>query len=491
MRISRFIRDMACLILGVLAAAMGIFMVCQHFMTNGFEESFKKEMATMHKVVEDILHHTKTRLYQEAILLSDSRELEAAFQKKDHSTMAKFAKNAMDNCKASFATIVDAQGTVLARGHSDKYGDNIANSTVMKSALNGNGKADLVLFKNNGLSVGAAAPITINGELVGAIMFGEAFKENVFVDEVKRVTGLEMSIFDKDRRIATTIIRDGKRAIHTLLNNPIIAETVLQSGGTYSANADILGRAYKTEYWPLQDSTGTILGMWFIGTEVEGIQKTITRIALSCLFATLAIAAALSTLGIMFFRSLINPLRKKAYIDKLTGITNRAGFDKKISRLFETGTAERPGGLFLIDLDNFKALNDTLGHPVGDECLKRVGAVLKDVFRETDIVARLGGDEFVIYAPTLDEADVIMRKLDFLLKRIAKSFTSEDGKSVTVTASIGVATSHDGKAYYQDMYAIADTALYQSKEGGRNRFTILCCIDQKENQKENTKTSSK
>ena len=189
--------------------------------------------------------------------------------------------------------------------------------------------------------------------------------------------------------------------------------------------------------------------------------------------ATLVIAAALSVLGVMFFRSIMNPLRKKAYLDKLTGITNRAGFEREIERIFETGG--RPSGLFLIDLDNFKTLNDTLGHPVGDECLKRTGRVLKEIFRETDIVARLGGDEFVVFAPTLDSAEVIEEKLGRLLQRLSKEFSMGTGKAVTVTASIGVATSHDGNADYKDMYKLADSALYQSKEAGRNRYTIMCC----------------
>ncbi|MBO4313735.1 MAG: diguanylate cyclase [Desulfovibrio sp.] len=475
MRITRFMRDMGWLVVTVIAAAMGIFMASHHFMSEGFEQSFRKEIATMRSVVDDILANTKTRLYQEAILLSDTRELENAFFSLDPVKLTRFATNAMENCRANFATIVDAKGNVMARGHSGRRGDNISESPLIKSALAGNSVVDIVKLTNNGLSVAAAAPIVVDGTIVGAVMFGERLRENAFVDEVKRVTGLEMSVFEKDVRISTTIIRDGKRAIGTSLNNPEVADMVLQRGGTYNADADILGRAYKTVYWPVQNTAGTIYGMWFIGTEVEGVRSTLTGIALSCLLATMVIAAALSVLGVTFFRSLVSPLQKKAYVDKLTGITNRAGYEREMDRIFEAGG--RPGGLFLIDLDNFKELNDTLGHPVGDECLKFTGQVLKDIFRETDVVARLGGDEFVVYAPTLDAAEVITGKLEVLLKRLNKDFSDPSGKSVTVTASIGVAATHDGRTDYREMYKIADEALYKSKEGGRNRFTILCCLD--------------
>ena len=477
MRITRFMRDMGGRVITVVVAAMGIFMASHHFMAEGFEQSFRKQILSMRSVVDDILENTKLRLFQEAYLLSDTRELENAFYALDPAKLTRFAMNAMERCRANFATIVDAKGNVMARGHSNKRGDNIAESPLIKRALAGKSVIDIVKLTNNGLSVAAAAPIMMNGSIVGAVMFGESLCKNGFVDEVKRVTGLEMTVFENDVRISTTIIRDGKRAIGTLLDNPEVADMVLQRGGTFCADTDILGRAYKTVYWPIQNAAGTIFGMWFIGTEVEGVQRTLTTIALSCLLATLVIAAALSVLGVTFFRSLVAPLQKKAYVDKLTGITNRAGFEREIERIFETGG--RPAGLFLIDLDNFKQLNDTLGHPVGDECLKYTGQILREVFRETDVVARLGGDEFVVYAPTLDSAEVITTKLNHLLQRLNKEFSEPSGKTVTVSASIGASVSHDGHTDYKDMYKIADEALYHSKEGGRNQFTILCCLDAK------------
>ncbi|MBO4300592.1 MAG: diguanylate cyclase [Desulfovibrio sp.] len=473
MRITRFMRSMCWLVLGVLVAALGIFLTSQHFMADGFEQSFRKEIDTFRNVVDDIFANTKTRLSQEANLLSDSRKLEKAFLSNDRNVMSQFAKKAMERCKATFATIIDVKGTVLARGHIDKHGDTIPMTSVIRDALDGKDVVDIVNPGKGNLGVCAASPIVIEGNIVGAILFGELFAHHAFVDEVKRVTGLEMTVFEKDERISTTIIRDGKRAVGTKLNNPEVADKVLATGGIFNADAAILGKAYKTVYWPIKDTEGNIHGMWFLGTEVEGVQRTITAIALSCLLATMLIASALSVLGVLFFRSHINPLRKKAYVDKLTGITNRAGYEKQLDVILESGP--KPGGLFLIDLDNFKTLNDTLGHPVGDECLKRTGKVLQEIFRDTDIVARLGGDEFVVYAPTLDAADVIEGKMEDLLQRLRKEFVSTDGKSVTVTASIGVATCHEGNIDYKKMYDTADVALYKSKEAGRNRFTILCC----------------
>ncbi|MBQ7585566.1 MAG: hypothetical protein IJU40_04885, partial [Desulfovibrionaceae bacterium] len=135
MRISRYLRALICLILGVLIASLGIYFSSQHFMRQGFAKAHQKELNTMRNVVDDILLNSQKRLSQEAKLLSDSRNLEVALVAQDYANMAKFAKDAMEHCKANFATIVDKEGQVLARGHSSLRNDNISSSPLIKSAL--------------------------------------------------------------------------------------------------------------------------------------------------------------------------------------------------------------------------------------------------------------------------------------------------------------------------------------------------------------------
>ncbi|MBQ9537573.1 MAG: diguanylate cyclase [Desulfovibrionaceae bacterium] len=471
---SRFMRAVIWLIVCVLVSAIGIFLISQHFMHSGFEDAFAKQMRVMHSVVEDILNNTKIRLYQEASLLVDSRQLQDAFVSKDATILRQFAQNAMRKCRANFAIIVDAKGLVLARGHMAKVGDLLPRTQFLEHALAGEAQVDIIPYNDAGLSVCAIAPIFLDKQLVGAMIFGEALRMHAFVDEVKRVTGLEMSIFTHDKRLSTTIIRDGKRVINTTLEDKRVAEIVLQNGGIYYGDTHILGRAYKTMYWPLQDNASNILGMWFIGKEIDEVERAITATAISCLVATIAIAFLLNVSAVFLFRSLLNPLRMRAYVDKLTGITNRAGFEREIEQLF--ANQAQHGSLFLIDLDNFKKLNDTLGHPVGDVCLKRSGRILREIFRESDLVARLGGDEFVVYAPTLEGHTVIKHKLDLLLAGLRKEFT-DDSKIVTVTASIGVATTLHQQKTFDELYKVADLALYQAKAAGRNCYKIRNCQD--------------
>lgn len=469
-RISSLVRNMSWLIIAILIAALAIFFASNHFMHTGFDRHIQRDLETMRQVVDDNLANLKEQRLQDVIMLTGSEELMQAFRANDHLLMAAFAKSTKERFKASFATITDAEGTVLARGYWDKRGDNISDSSVMQQALKGEPAVDVVRLRNNGLSVAAAAPVIIDGKHVGVLMFGDAFHTHAFVDEIKRTTHLEMTVFDHDVRLSTSIMREGQRAVGTHLDNQAVYNRVLSEGGEFSADADILGKPYKTVYWPLRDNQGKNLGMWFIGTEVEGVEQAITAIALSCLMATLIIAVALSFLGVMFVRSMVNPLEKKAYVDMLTGITNRAGFEKAFE--YSLATNPRNGAMFLIDLDNFKDINDNLGHPVGDECLKRVAHLVKEVFRDTDIVARLGGDEFIVFAPSMDDINIIKEKAREFLDVVQYSYKLDNGKMLTVTASIGISLYPNNGRTYTPLYRNADQALYSVKNSGRNGFAF-------------------
>ncbi len=469
-RISTLVRHMTWLVAGIVLASLAIFSASTYFMHQGFEDRLRGELKTMRNVVDDYVSNIRIRLAREASLLAESDKLRAALAARDYAALKTFAQKAVYAANASFTTIIDEHGIVLARGHSSKKGDDIGKQPFLRRALDGETSVDLVRMDNNGLSVAAAVPVFVSGQQVGVLLFGDAFRTNAFVDEVKKVTDLEMTIFDGDTRISTTIMHDGKRAVGTKLESQEARQAVLEDNLPYVGDAPIFGRMYKTVYWPMRSDQGDSLGIWFIGTEVEGMERVITRIAFSCLVSTLVIAVALSILGILFFRSLVNPLERKAYVDGLTGITNRAGFEKSFKSVFVEQSGK--GALFLIDLDNFKAVNDNLGHPEGDAVLIHTAQVLKTVFRGTDIVARLGGDEFVVYAPTMESADVIRVKSQHFLEIVQKTYDLPSGGSVTVTASVGVALFPAHGSTYEVLYNSADTALYAAKEKGKNRYVL-------------------
>ena len=155
--------------------------------------------------------------------------------------------------------------------------------------------------------------------------------------------------------------------------------------------------------------------------------------------------------------------------DPLTGIYNRAGGTQLIRNCVE----RRESGTFLIiDIDDFKLVNDRYGHQKGDEVLKQVAATLQSSFKQSDIVMRMGGDEFIIYASGMVDYDVSRRRLDHLNQEIHKVMVSVED-DVYVTVSIGGAINDGSYPSYEDLYKAADRYLYQTKAKGKDGYSLL------------------
>lgn len=296
----------------VLIGATGIFLVSKHYLHEGFEASVAEQVDILHKVVDNAASNIKNRLSKEGPLLAANDEGIEAFEQNDFQKLRAFADKAKFISGAGFVTLTDPNGIVIARAGSDKRGDSIATNALVSVAMRGQTKSDLVKMKNNGLSVGSAAPIMKNGKVLGTILLGEGFRTHAFADQVKAMTNLEVTVFDQDTRLSTTLITNGERATGTKVTNPDIINGVLQNGGVYHATANLFGKAYKTMYWPIKNDDNKILGMWFIGSSLEKMEKTVSAIAFACLLATAIIAVVLSLLGALFFRSMVLPLRKTA-----------------------------------------------------------------------------------------------------------------------------------------------------------------------------------
>lgn len=175
-------------------------------------------------------------------------------------------------------------------------------------------------------------------------------------------------------------------------------------------------------------------------------------------------------------QKMIANLKDKATLDSLTGLYNRYYCQVTVIDYLNQEGQDKLSAFLLIDLDNFKLLNDTLGHRVGDQALIEVGRVLKNHFRETDIVSRFGGDEFVVLMKDIKNADV----LDILMKRLLNALNLEfgDGEHViNVRASIGIALAPKDGADLDKLYEKADKALYQVKNQGKNNYAIYQAED--------------
>jgi diguanylate cyclase (GGDEF)-like protein/PAS domain S-box-containing protein len=166
-----------------------------------------------------------------------------------------------------------------------------------------------------------------------------------------------------------------------------------------------------------------------------------------------------------------------AHHDALTGLANRAALAQKIE---EAAARQRRRGepftVLLLDLDRFKQVNDTLGHPAGDTLLMDVATRLKSLLRETDVLARLGGDEFaIVQAGEANQREAASSLADRIIEMLGKPFDIAGG-DISIGTSIGIALAPEHESGSDDLLKMADLALYRAKSAGRNGY---CFFDPK------------
>ena len=171
--------------------------------------------------------------------------------------------------------------------------------------------------------------------------------------------------------------------------------------------------------------------------------------------------------------ALLKSLREMASSDAMTGLPNRRGFNEELHRAWNMAVRHRVSlGILVMDLDHFKAINDTYGHLVGDTILKEYAALVKPLLRESDVVCRYAGDELVVILPWADK-EITEQIGERILRQIREHVFSADHFKLNLTSSIGghAGTPVDGQAP-EVFINQADRALYRAKQAGRDRICM-------------------
>ncbi len=162
-----------------------------------------------------------------------------------------------------------------------------------------------------------------------------------------------------------------------------------------------------------------------------------------------------------------------AYHDSLTGLGNRLLFKEQLEEaLKDVSVASHPLAVLFLDLDGFKAVNDTLGHSIGDLLLKSVATKLRDILPRTDRIARLGGDEFAILQISAAQPGSSIALAEKIIEVVGQP-NSIDGHDVTVGASVGIAVARPGDINTENFLKSADLAMYSAKSDGRGTYRMF------------------
>jgi diguanylate cyclase (GGDEF)-like protein len=192
--------------------------------------------------------------------------------------------------------------------------------------------------------------------------------------------------------------------------------------------------------------------------------------------ASMVAAAILIALGVADRlrqqRDALTDAERRAQTDALTGVLNRRSLIERLDAACVRARARGlPLALLFIDLDHFKQINDSFGHPAGDACLRAIIEPIHAELRQSDVIGRYGGEEFVVLLSGAD-ANAALLIAQRILERVGNVRVLGFGHEIRLTCSIGVATSETLGVWGEQLIASADAAVYQAKRSGRNQVQL-------------------
>jgi len=210
-----------------------------------------------------------------------------------------------------------------------------------------------------------------------------------------------------------------------------------------------------------------------VGTQLPARQAVVDA---GYVAAALLTTSALLTVSSERQARLVARLEQLAAVDPLTGLVTRRVLDEAAASALSGAGSDEGTALILLDVDDFKAINDRYGHPGGDEVLVQLAELLVSRTRRGDVVCRLGGDEVALLLPACSPDVSLGRGEDLLSVVRAHAFSPGDVEGVRVSVSMGLAHAPTHATDLQSLYSVADTALYRAKQSGRDRLVVASSV---------------
>lgn len=232
-------------------------------------------------------------------------------------------------------------------------------------------------------------------------------------------------------------------------------------------------------------NTNTCSNGWKVICSIptESILRENHRLRMIALLISVGVVVLALLIGLLLITRMSKPvdgmvtsLKEKAEIDRLSGVMNKGTFQEMTEERLAQRGMDRTIVFVMLDVDNFKLINDHLGHAYGDQVIIRVGQLLRRLYDQETIIGRLGGDEFALYTECVDvDPKEVIRavkgQMDTVLEEFGREFERER-ESCDISLSAGIRVVSGIHVTFEELYEAADAALYTSKENGKARYTL-------------------
>lgn len=263
----------------------------------------------------------------------------------------------------------------------------------------------------------------------------------------------------------------------------------MKNGARGNTSVTVGDTAYMLAYVPM----GTNQWEMFLGVSQAYVDRQVnlqwenTKSMLTALivvvFIFVCVVMVVNIIGKIRRTEKEKQLEDKADTDLLTGLNNKLATERKIKE-YMSQNPQSQSMMFMVDVDNFKKINDTMGHAFGDEVLRSLGQQIGGIFRASDIIGRIGGDEFMIFLKDIPDAETV-RKEAKKVENFFKGFQAGEYVKYAATASIGVAVYPQEGNDFETLYKAADQGVYKAKKRGKNQLAFYHDEWEQEKKEEN------
>jgi len=461
------------------------------------EQNVSASIASVERLYKANIEYDIQKMEGALLYIKDNKEIQKAWKNQDRELLYSLCRknfiSLQENLRITHLYFIDLNQKVFLRVHNpQKYGDSLTRETISEALLTEKRSVGVEFGIHHNLTLRNVHPWFIDDKLCGFVEMGEEIDHilphvakmlgtDVFVTFNKKLFSREkwekgINLYGHDTQ--WDILEDSVLIGKTMDHIPIGIDKYLNR---QDETDNVLfkfkeqNKKYIGGYINLEDVTNKKVGKLVVIEDVTIRRRSVITSILLVLIAGIVLFIFVMVISVKY----VNMISKKldyyhskledaAYIDALTGIGNRRYLNEKADMFFATNQL---GVIIMIDLDNFKQVNDRYGHDVGDAVLKSMCLKISDYVRQDDIFARFGGEEFIILLPKC-AMDTALIKAEAIRHAVESIQTDTKSGKIHVSISLGVYEIQDGDSFAKTIKHV-DIALYLAKQNGKNCIEVF------------------